>query len=54
MTERHHDNNPIPGYLAAREFQKPAPFPFSIGRNFSLPLNKYGIINKMEVATIIE
>ncbi len=54
MTERHHDNNPIPGCLATGEFQKPAPFPLSIDRNFSLPLNEYGITNKTEVATIID
>lgn len=35
-------------------FQKPAPFPLSIRRNLSLPLNEHGITNKTEVAAIIE
>ena len=33
-------------------FQKPTPFPLSIRRNLSLPLNEHGITNKTEVAAI--
>jgi phosphate transport system ATP-binding protein len=35
-------------------FQKPTPFPLSIRRNLSLPLNEHGTTQKKEVAAIIE
>lgn len=35
-------------------FQKPTPFPLSVRRNLSLPLNEHGVIKKSEVAAIIE
>ena len=35
-------------------FQKPTPFPLSIRRNLSLPLNEHGITQKTEVASITE
>lgn len=35
-------------------FQKPTPFPLSIRRNISLPLNEYGITRKTEVSAITE
>jgi len=35
-------------------FQKPVPFPLSIRRNLSLPLNEHGVTRKNEVAAIIE
>lgn len=35
-------------------FQKPVPFPLSIRRNLSLPLNEHGVTRENEVAAIIE
>lgn len=35
-------------------FQKPNPFPFSIAKNITFPLQEHGIKNKQEIAQILE
>ncbi|MCC7136238.1 MAG: hypothetical protein IT528_07585 [Nitrosomonas sp.] len=44
----------IPDCRVTGGFQKLTPFPLSIGRKFSLPLNEQSITNITEVAIIIE
>jgi len=51
--------DPMTDVLALRRkvgmvFQKPTPFPFSIRRNLTLPLQEHGITNRAEIESISE